>query len=66
MESLVVNTVEFPSLWVLVSRKVSSFVLVVGFKHVSISISMDDCLHTVSVVYGTTILDRRLLWDELR
>lgn len=64
IELLAVNAVDFPSLLVLVSRRVSASVLVAGSQHVSVSI--DNCLHTVSSVYGATIvLDRRVLWDEL-
>lgn len=67
MDCLAVNNVIFPSLWVLVSRRIRVNVMTIGSQHVTIFFSVENCLHNVTVVYGaTTVFDRRTLWDELR
>lgn len=67
MELWATNSVELPSLWILVSRRIQSKVLEAVWKHVTISLRLGIGLQMVSIIYGaTTVFDCMVFWDELR
>lgn len=67
MDLLAFNTIDLPTLWVLISIRTRASMLVVNLQHIIVSFSLANFLHTVSLIYGeTTVFARMDLWDDLR